>query len=179
MLKTKSASAKVIAQVAGGGTLYFLAILLAGTILGAVRTTWLAPRVGALAAVACEIPLMLCVVWISSKAAIGALRSPVGDGVRFCIGATAFILLQIAEIALARLLFGMDVQGYWRAMGTLAGALGLAAQLVVPWAPVLQGRMNARRTASAQGLRRSTSGLAQVKAESQSPGQIELNWRLK
>ena len=127
--------------LASAGICYFVLVFLAGTLLGVVRTLWLAPQIGALAAVGCEIPVMLVIVWMSSKTAMRAFRVPKGDRRRVWAGAIAFILLQLAEAAMALVVFRMDGAAYWKAIASPAGALGLAAQLFVLWAPVLEGRV--------------------------------------
>jgi hypothetical protein len=166
----------LIRDVAATGALYFLLIFLAGTLAGIGRTLWLAPRIGAVAAVACEVPVMLAAVWISSSIALRVYRSPASAGLRFCIGAVAFLLLQIAEMVMASVIFGLDVEEYWRAIASLSGALGLAAQLFVLWAPVLQGRLAGNhRAASGSGWRR--ADLAQVKAAPSSIIQDQRTWR--
>ena len=89
---------------------------------------------------------MLVVVWISSSTAVRLFRIPADDGIRFSVGVIAFLLLQLAETTMARVFFGLDMADYWRANASLAGALGLAAQLFVPWAPVLERRSRLRQS---------------------------------
>ncbi|WP_448580521.1 hypothetical protein [Thermaurantiacus sp.] len=117
--------------------------MLAGTLLGVLRTLWLAPRVGETLAVLIELPLILAFAW----AVCGWLfrRWPLGPGWQKAaiIGAVAFIALIALEFLAASLLADrppVDVMAGWAAP---AGALGLVGQLVFAAFPLLQQRRRA------------------------------------
>ncbi|MBS3929129.1 MAG: hypothetical protein KGZ65_13305 [Sphingomonadales bacterium] len=114
---------------------YWAVVFAFAFVLGIVRTLWLAPRLGELAATLCELPLVLTVSWLTAK------RVTRGFGVNapgeaLATGLIAFTLLMLAELALARVLAGQSV-GQWAAgLTTPAGMLGLAGQVgfaLMPW----------------------------------------------
>lgn len=103
--------------------------------LGVVRTLWLAPRLGDLAAVACELPLVLTASWLAARRV--TRRFGVSEaGAALTMGLIAFALLMLAELALAQLLAGQSVRQWAEGLSTPAGALGLAGQVgfaLMPW----------------------------------------------
>lgn len=122
------------------GVAYFAVVFAAGFVLGTVRTLFLAPRIGALAAVLVELPLMLAVAWLVCRWMVRRLA--VGDAWsgRLLMGIVAFVLLLAAELALSLLLFGGTVTGFLAALGTPAGAAGLAGQVAFAALPLLVRR---------------------------------------
>jgi ABC-type uncharacterized transport system permease subunit len=117
--------------------------MLAGTVLGVIRTLWLAPRVGETLAVLIELPLILAFAWAVCGWLIG--RWPLGPGWRQAaiMGAAAFIALITLEFLAASWLAGrppVDVMAAW---ASPAGALGLLGQLVFAAFPLLQQRKGA------------------------------------
>ncbi len=122
------------------GTAYFAVMFGIGFALGTVRVLLLEGRMGALAASAVEIPVMLALSWVVCD----RLRrrwlpdAPVTE--RAVMGASAFALLIAAETALGVGMLGRTIGQQFATYGTAAGALGLAAQLVFAAFPVIQGR---------------------------------------
>jgi predicted MFS family arabinose efflux permease len=62
---------------------YFVLVFGAGFVLGAIRVTWIVPRIGARAAVLLETPLVLAVsvlaaLWRNRRLAAGASRGKLG-----------------------------------------------------------------------------------------------------
>jgi hypothetical protein len=111
------------------GLLYFLGVFAVGFLLGSFRTLVLVPRIGALAAVALELPLMLLASWWVCGAVLR--RNPVTPAVllRLTMGMSAFLLLMAAELALAVWGFGMTPADHWASFAGSAARLGLAGQL--------------------------------------------------
>jgi hypothetical protein len=114
----------------------YWAVVFAGAFaLGVARTLWLAPRIGALAAVACEVPLTLALSWWAARR-IMARWGVTERGPALAMGLIAFTILMLAELALARLLTGQS-PGQWAAgLTTPAGVLGLGGQVLfalMPW----------------------------------------------
>ncbi len=112
---------------------YWVAVFAPAFALGVVRTLWLAPQIGALAAVAVEVPIVLAISWFAARVAVRRWR--LGRGEAAAMGACAFALLMLAEWGLA-LRFGQSSAGWLVEMMTTPGMLGLAGQVGfagMPW----------------------------------------------
>ncbi len=126
-------------RIAAAAALYVAIVFLAGFGFGIVRTLFVAPRIGALAAVALELPLLLAVSygvagWIMRRFAI---RS---SGAALAMGALAFILLMATEFTFAWLLAGTPPAAYLASLATAPGALGLAGQILFALVPLARSR---------------------------------------
>ena len=115
--------------------LYFALVFAAGFVLGTIRVLMIAPRLGELAAVLLETPVMLVLSWLACGAAIRAFAIR-GRGPGLVMGAAAFALLMTAEFALSLLVFGRSPDQFVRAFTAPAGALGLASQVAFGLFPV-------------------------------------------
>lgn len=120
------------------GLLYFLGVFAIGFALGTVRTLLLVPRVGALAAVALELPLMLLASWWVCGAVLRRVALPPARMLRLTMGVTAFSLLMLAELGLAVAGFGQTVAQYAAALAAPAGLLGLAGQIGFALMPLIR-----------------------------------------
>lgn len=136
---TRCASRRVRLVVsAKAGCVYALIVFLIGFALGAIRVLLLAPRLGDAVAVLLEAPLMLAVSWKLSRwtaSKHGLLSDPGGA---LLMGAIAFAVLMLAELATAMLFFNRTVAAYFAGFWSVAGAIGLAAQLCFASFPFLQ-----------------------------------------
>lgn len=120
----------------GAGVLAGLALLAAGTVLGALRVLVVAPRVGAGAALALEIPLMLALAWwLAGRLARGLPR-----GGRAAAAAATLAVLIAGEVALAEALSGIGPRAWFEGLGSPAQWPGLLAQLVAALMPLLRFR---------------------------------------
>lgn len=117
------------------GLVYFGVVFAAGFVLGGLREMVLAPRVGGLAAVALEIPVMLVLSYLVASGLVRYLAVPPG-GARLAMGALALVLLLLAEGGLA-LTLGVPVPVYLAAFLSPRGALGLTAQLAFGLMPLM------------------------------------------
>jgi hypothetical protein len=122
---------------------YFAVVFAAAFVLGALRVTLIAPQIGALAAVALEVPVVLAISWVVAGRVLR--RWPSGQGQRIAMGGIAFGLLMVAELALAVVLFGQTPGEHFAAMATLPGALGLAGQIGFAAVPALRHVVADRR----------------------------------
>ena len=120
------------------GLAYLAVVFAAGFVLGTVRILLVAPRVGGIAAVLIESPVMLGISWITARALIARFGVPDRPGPRLAMGAVALALLLIGEAALAVVAFGRTLQEHFAGYGTAAGAIGLAMQIVFGTFPLLQ-----------------------------------------
>lgn len=109
----------------------------AGFVLGALRTMWLEPAIGPLAAVAAELPLMLAISWVVCGRMLDRFAVAPDLRSRAAMGALAFALLLAAEYALARG-FGAASSEYLARLASPAGALGLAGQALFALMPLLR-----------------------------------------
>uniref|UniRef100_UPI001969E8F8 hypothetical protein n=1 Tax=Sandarakinorhabdus rubra TaxID=2672568 RepID=UPI001969E8F8 len=85
------------------GLRYFAGVFAVGFALGTIRTLWLAPAIGELAAVAVELPVMLAASWWWCRRLLA--RRPLDTAGRAVMGGTAFLWLMAAELGLS-LAFG-------------------------------------------------------------------------
>lgn len=120
------------------GALYAALVFAAGFALGALRVFVVAPRLGPVAAVLVELPLMLALSWhLAGRLTLTpAGRMPAAH--RVVMGETAFALLMAAEVALG-LALGQSVAAIIAHFATPEGAIGLAGQLAFGAMPLLRG----------------------------------------
>jgi hypothetical protein len=108
------------------GLRYFAGVFAVGFLLGTIRTLWLAPAVGDLAAVAVELPLMLGASWWWCwRLLAGRTLTMAGRAV---MGGSGFAWLMAAELGLS-LAFGGTLATHVAALAMPAGLLGLAGQV--------------------------------------------------
>ncbi len=125
-------------RVAAPAAIYFLTVFAVAFALGVLRVLVIAPYLGAFAAVALEVPVLLAVSWFVAG---GVLRRwPLNVADRIGMGALAFGMLMIAELGLSVLFFGQTAGDLVAGWGTLPGALGLAGQLGFAAMPALRGQ---------------------------------------
>jgi hypothetical protein len=101
---------------------YVLPVFAAAFIFGALRVMLIAPAIGAFAAVALEVPPVLALSWLVAGRVLR--RWPMQRGAALGVGAIAFLILILAEVALAWLLSGQTPAAYAATFLTPPGALG-------------------------------------------------------
>ncbi|MFN3994620.1 MAG: hypothetical protein ACK4IU_17140 [Tabrizicola flagellatus] len=114
---------------------YVLPVFPLAFCLGALRVTLVEPRIGPLAAVALEVPVVLALSWLVAGAVLS--RWPQDLSSRLAMGALAFLVLMALELATA-LAFGQSAASFLAAMATPAGLLGLAGQVGFGLIPALR-----------------------------------------
>lgn len=122
----------------GAGAVYFLAVFAAGFVIGAIRVLWVAPRTGALAAVALELPVMLAIAWVVTGLLLPRFLPGAGLAERATMGLVAFSLLLPAEIALGVWGFGQSLAMVMGGFATAPGALGLFGQVLFAAIPAIR-----------------------------------------
>lgn len=127
---------EMIRSVVAGAD-YFVRVFVAGFILGTLRTLYLEPAMGSLAAVAVELPVILAWSWIACGWVL--TRRPLSRRAtpRLVMGLSAFALLMLAEIALT-LGFGQSVADWIASLGTPAELLGLTGQVFFALVPLVR-----------------------------------------
>lgn len=118
------------------GVLYFLGVFALGFLFGTIRTLWLAPGIGPLAAVLIELPLMLAASWwLCGQLVRGVPWTP---RARLAMGAMALGLLLAAEAAVGLALMGRSWTEQAAAWVRPEALAGLAAQLAYAAFPLLR-----------------------------------------
>jgi hypothetical protein len=117
---------------------YVLPVFAAAFVVGAIRVMLIAPVIGAFAAVALEVPLVLAFSWIVAGRVLR--RWPLPRAAALGMGTLAFLILMLAELALARLLSGQPPAAYAATFLTPPGALGLAGQIGFALIPALRAQ---------------------------------------
>ena len=120
------------------GGLYFLSVFAVAFGLGVVRTMLVAPAIGETGAVLIEVPILLLMSalvarWLLNRWALGR-RAELA-----VVGGFAFLLLMLAEMALARLLLGQSVSQWAASLWIGPGIIGLAGQVGFAIMPMLVG----------------------------------------
>jgi len=132
------------------GLLYAIIVFACGFALGAIRVLYVAPKIGALAAVVIEAPIMLALSWRICRVAVR--RFQVGPAIlaRAVMGVVAFFTLMACEFGLGVFFFHKTLGAIFYDYATAPGAVGLAAQFVFALIPILQG-IAAKRAAAWPG----------------------------
>jgi hypothetical protein len=125
---------------------YVLIVFAAGFVLGVVRTLWLAPRLGAPAAVAIELPVILAVSWFACARVLRRWTPTRLEAL--AVGAVAFVLLIGAELGLSVGLAGRSVAEHWALYRELSHQLGLMGQVLFAGWPYVQSRRGRARLAA-------------------------------
>ncbi|MFN0114932.1 MAG: hypothetical protein ACKVPY_09675 [Paracoccaceae bacterium] len=125
-------------RAAIAGALYFLVVFAAAFVIGAIRVTLVAPRTGALTAVALELPVLLAIAWAAARRLVLSRLPGATLAERAVMGAVAFLILIPAEALLAVLAFGQTPGQFLAAFATAPGALCLAGQLGFAALPAVQ-----------------------------------------
>jgi hypothetical protein len=120
------------------GFAYFAIVFAAGFVLGTVRTLWLVRTVGEVAAVLIELPIILAVSWFACIWVVRSFAVPRSTRHRALVGGIAFLLLMLAELCLAVLLFGRSPEEFAASLATPAGVIGLAGQIAFATFPLLE-----------------------------------------
>lgn len=120
------------------GSVYFGLMFALGFVLGTARVLILAPRLGVMAAVAIELPIMLAASWLACGWIVRRWHVPSGAAPRLAMGGLAFALLIAAESALGVIGFGRSAETQIAAFLAPEGLAGLAAQVAYGLFPLLE-----------------------------------------
>lgn len=119
------------------GVAYFGIVFAFGFVFGTVRVLVLVPRVGTLAAVLAELPLIVTVSWITCQRLINWFSVPRRLFPRLTMGGVAFAVLMSAEAGLSVVAFQQPLSAFIGGWTTLPGGLGLAGQVAFGVFPVI------------------------------------------
>ncbi len=118
------------------GIAYWAVVFTLAFGLGVIRTLWLAPALGQLAAVGMEVPLVLLASWLAARR-LTERFAIASSGGALTMGLIAFALLMLSELALGALLGGQTTAIWLKSLTTLAGLLGLSGQVLFAAMPVI------------------------------------------
>jgi hypothetical protein len=105
-----------------------------GFIFGTIRVLLLVPRLGETTAVIVEAPI----IWFVCRWCVDRLNVMRTVPARSLMGLVAFVVLMSAEGGLGAV-FGRSLVDQLTTYGSLAGAIGLGAQVIFAVFPVIQG----------------------------------------
>lgn len=131
------------------GAVYFLIAFAAGFALGTLRTFFIVPVMGELAAVALELPLMLAISWIACGWVLRQFALPPAPGGRLVMGMLALALLLAAEACVSVLLAGRGLAEHFALYREAPAFLGLVGQIAFALFPVLRKNVPERTAGTA------------------------------
>jgi hypothetical protein len=114
---------------------YFLLVFAARFLLGPVRVLVLEPSIGPAGAVLAEVPFLILAMLAAARLITGWRAIPPGRP-RLAMGAWAFALLAVTEIAGAAVLRDMPPAVYFAQFRTVAGLVSLGLFILfalMPW----------------------------------------------
>jgi hypothetical protein len=122
------------------GLAYWSIVFTLGFVLGALRVLAIAPSVGSeTIAVLIEWPFMLVASWIAARRLLERF-GPLRLTERAMMGAFAFSLLLLAELALAKVGFGLSFGEWVLRLSSVPGAIGLVGQILFALFPLFADR---------------------------------------
>lgn len=121
-------------------TVYFLALLALGFLLGTIRVLFVAPQIGVLAATLLEVPVMLGAAFFLCRWAVRRWRVSPDLAARGAMVLWFLGLLVLFETLLGIALFGRTLGEIWAGLATPAGLVGLTGQAIAALLPLLVGR---------------------------------------
>jgi hypothetical protein len=105
------------------GVVYFAIVFNAGFVFGAIRTIWVAPRIGTRRAELLETPLMLIVTIVGARWTLLRLAVPPWLSARLAMGGIALGFMLSAEFGLVRWLRGLTIRTYLASRDPVSGAV--------------------------------------------------------
>jgi hypothetical protein len=124
------------------GGLYAAIVFSAGFVVGVLRVTQVTPRLGPVAAVLLEAPVMIGISWFVAREIIRRLAVTRRDSL--VMGLFAFVVAMGLELAFSVWLFGGAPNRFLGDMLKPAGLIGLATQFTFGAVPLFQRAMPGR-----------------------------------
>ncbi len=125
------------------GLAYFALVFGAGFVLGALRVTFLVPRLGERMAELGEMPLMFVVILVAAGFVIRRFAVPPSMPARLGAGLLALVLLLAAELVLALVLQEQSFADYVASRDRVSGSVYLAMLVYFAIMPAFIGQPNA------------------------------------
>ncbi len=120
------------------GIFYFVLMFALGFLLGIIRIRLLNPNFGAVAGLAIELPIILMLAWVICGWLVRSFRVPTQKQARLVMGAIAFVLLIVAEFAVAWLGLKQSPLQHLAEYSAPSALIGLAAQILFAAMPLLR-----------------------------------------
>ncbi|HXQ25935.1 MAG TPA: hypothetical protein VN822_05975 [Candidatus Acidoferrales bacterium] len=108
-------------RVLEASAVYFALVFAAGFVLGAIRTLWIVPRLGARTAELMETPVMLAVTFFAARWIVGWFALPPAWPGRVGVGLIALGLLLVAEFTVVLRLRGLTIREYLATQDPVSG----------------------------------------------------------
>lgn len=122
------------------GVAYAIIVFMVGFGLGWLRVTLIVPRLSETDAVLLETPIMLAVSWMASHWCAARFQVPTHADARFLMGSIAFGVLMLAELGVSVVVLGRSAAQHFASYRSVAGVIGLAAQIAFAGSPFVQTR---------------------------------------
>ena len=122
------------------GLAYFALVFGAGFVLGALRVSFLVPRLGERVAELSEMPVMFAVVFLAAGFVVGRFAVPPSTSARLGTGLLALALLLAAELLLAVVLRDRSLADYVASRDPVSGSVYLAMLVLFALMPLFVGR---------------------------------------
>jgi hypothetical protein len=131
---------KAIMQILKAGVLYFALVFGAGFVLGAIRTLWVVPRVGARKGELIEMPIMLVVTIVAARWIVLHFGITSEALVRLGVGGIALGFMLLAEFGLALWVRGLSIRQYFATRDRVSGTVYYVMLGVFAVMPLLVAR---------------------------------------
>ncbi len=122
------------------GSAYFAAVFAVGFVFGTIRVLLIIPRIGEMAAVMLEGPLLLAVSWIFCRKFVSLFAVPSRVPDLLAMGCLALTLTLIAEAAISVFLAGRTIPEHLQLYRLTHVQIGLLAQFAFALFPALQNK---------------------------------------
>lgn len=127
-------------RILKAGVFYFALVFSAGFALGAVRTLWVVPRLGARVAELAETPILIAISAIAARFVVLRLAVPAKTSVRIALGGIALALMLATEFTLVLWLRGMSIREYLDNRDPVSGTAYYAALALYCVMPAIVAR---------------------------------------
>lgn len=122
------------------GLVYFALVFGAGLVLGALRVSFLVPRLGERVAELSEMPLMFAVIVIAARFVVRRFAVPPSMNARLGTGLLGLGLLLAAELVLAVVLQDRSLADYVASRDPVSGSVYLVMLVLYALMPAFVGR---------------------------------------
>jgi len=129
-------------QVVKAGAVYFALVLALGFVLGAIRTLWVVPRVGARTAELMEMPIMLAVTIVAARWTVLRLSVPMMWTARLEMGCMALVFMLVAEFGFVLWIRGLSIKEYFASRDPVSGTAYYLLLIVFAIMPLLLDRIS-------------------------------------